>query len=251
MAIVMETGRAAADDPRGGGLLPCERAILGATVRKGMRILELAITTTATVDALSTKALAHTGGSYRGFVPDADVLRRLREAHPELDLEEGDGIDLSMVPSGAFDAVVVSRAGLSHLEPDDLRVACQQEIHRVLRAGGVAVLSMRNPQAVIDPPSGWRSRSLPARIGLFLGSAGEMVRATGDAWRDGRLRSPHLYLEGDDPKAPPTYQARPQAFIAEIEALGFRQLGPVVASDHPHPFERFVSPWYYVAARKI
>jgi SAM-dependent methyltransferase len=216
-----------------------------------MRILELDVASSATVDALSTKAHAHAGGRYRGLVPDRAVLRDLQASHPDLDLDEGDGTDLTMLESGSFDAVVVTRLGLSRIEPDDIRVACEQEIHRVLRAGGVAVLSMVNPQAVIEPPSGWRSRSLPARIAMFVGSAREVVRATGDAWRDGRLRSADLYLAPADRSAPPTYQARPQAFIAELEALGFRQLGPVVASDHPHRFERFVSPWYYVAFRKI
>jgi SAM-dependent methyltransferase len=236
---------------RRSGLLACERAVLGAVVRKGMRVLDLGAMPGSTIDALSTKALAHPGGSYRGVATGAVNLQACREAFPHLEFVEGDGTDLSSFASGAFDAVVFARNGIARLEPDDQRVACEQEIYRVLRTGGIAVLSMVNPQAVVEPPSGWRTAPPARRTWLFMGSAGEMLRSTAEGWRDGRLRTPHLYLDAPSVGGTTHYQARPKSFLFEVEAVGFRQLGPLVASDHPHPFQRFVSPWYYVAVRKV
>jgi SAM-dependent methyltransferase len=170
---------------RRGTLLPCERAILGSVVRKGMRVLDLGVTPASTIATLSEKAMAHAGGLYRGVATGAETLRDCQAAFPDLVFEEGDGADLASFAGGQFDAVVFARCGLARLEPDDQRVACEQEIYRVLRTGGVAVLSMVNPQAVVEPPSGWRSASPARRARLFVGSAGEMLRTTGEGWRDG------------------------------------------------------------------
>jgi SAM-dependent methyltransferase len=247
-----DPGRKPAPRPiRRRGLLACERAVFGAVVRKGMRVLDLGVTPDSTIAALSAKALAHPEGAYRALATGPANLRACRAAFPDLEFDEGDGTDLSMFDAGEFDAVVFARNGIARLEPDDLRVACEQEIYRVLRTGGIAVLSMVNPQAVVEPPSGWRTAPPARRTWLFLGSAGEMVRSTAEGWRDGRLRTPHLYLDAPSVGGTTHYQARPKSFLGEVEAVGFRQLGPLVASDHPHPFERFVSPWYYVAVRKV
>jgi hypothetical protein len=240
-----------ASDPTGGGLLPGERVILGAVVRKGMRILDLVVAPNVTVSALSTKALSHRGGTYTGVAEADGLLDVCRSTFPHLAFEPGDGTDLSSFDSGRFDAVVFARNGIGALEPDDQRVACEQEIHRVLRTGGVAVLSVQNPQAVLQRPAGWRGASPSAKATASWTAAKGSVRRVPGAWRDGRLRAPHLYFSPDGSKEHSRYFARPNAFIAEVEALGFRQLGPIVSAEHPRPFQRFVSPWYYMAIRKI
>src|SRR5262249_57268991 len=109
-------------------LLACERAVLGAVVRKGMRILDLGVQPEVTVAAMSEKAFAHEGGDYCGLATGDKVLARCREQFPDLRFEEGDGADLAQFGSARFDAVVFARNGLARLEPDDQRVACEQEI---------------------------------------------------------------------------------------------------------------------------
>src|SRR5262245_41187887 len=96
-------------------LLSCERAVLGAVVRKGMRILDLGVQPEVTVAAMSAKAFAHAGGDYCGLATDAKALARCRELFPDLTFEEGDGADLARFGSSSFDAVVFARNGLARL----------------------------------------------------------------------------------------------------------------------------------------
>lgn len=84
----------------------------------------------------------------RGYeVHAVDISHRLlvegRKRHPDLSFIQMDAKTLAF-KDNLFDAVLFSVQGIDHLFPCDARLACLREIFRVLRPGGVFLMSTHN-----------------------------------------------------------------------------------------------------------
>ena len=95
-------------------------------------------------------ALAAKGYAAEGLDISPTMVEEARSAAAALGVDVrfrvGDAVTLPY-DQGAFDAVVFACNGIGHLTRDG-KVACLLEIKRVLRPGGVALLSLRTPYAV-------------------------------------------------------------------------------------------------------
>lgn len=71
------------------------------------------------------------------------LLEAARERHPAVDFRLMDATQLAF-EAGSFDAAFFSYNGIDCIYPVASRVRCLQEVHRVLRPGGVFLLSSHN-----------------------------------------------------------------------------------------------------------
>lgn len=128
----------------GTDLTPVEARLLAEHLRAGMDVLDLGVGAGRT-----TPHLRGLGGRYVGIDVEPAMVAACRERFPDADVRVGDAADLSAFADGSFDAVVFSFNGLDYVER---RAACLAECHRVLRPGGVLLLSRHNPRSVLAVP---------------------------------------------------------------------------------------------------
>ena len=82
------------------------------------------------------------------------IIRRARifevcpARYPQLEFHHGDATDLSRFEDRHFDAVVFSANGIEYIRTDEGRAKCLREVARVLKPGGVFVVSSHNAQAI-------------------------------------------------------------------------------------------------------
>ncbi len=158
------------------------------------RLLVAAFDGHSDIIGLDEQTLFH-GKSLLHFAPERQLRDRLRRAtlqHLTADFDRGDcdlRLDISRMPEvrdASFDVVMACDV-LEHV-PDDR--AAFREIHRVLRAGGMTILSV--PQK--DPPS----------------STDEDLSVTDEAEREKRFgQRDHVRMYGDD-------------FLQRLEEAGFQ-----------------------------
>jgi SAM-dependent methyltransferase len=179
------------------------------------------------------------------------MVAAARDAAPDLELIEGDAADLGAFADGSFDVVVFSFNGIDCLHPDRLRHACLAEVARVLVADGTFVVSAHDPAAVVVRPRRWRGEPLDRKAKRLVLAGRDTAAAIVKVAREGRLLASDCYFDDVANDGATTHAARPDTFVTEVERFGFERSGPIVGSEHPRRYRRFVTPWYYVTFRRL
>jgi ubiquinone/menaquinone biosynthesis C-methylase UbiE len=91
----------------------------------------------------TTRPLADRGYEAHAVDISHRLLREGRKRHPDLSFIQMNAQKLGF-KDNLFDAVLFSVQGIDHLVPCDARLECLREIFRVLRPGGVFLMSTHN-----------------------------------------------------------------------------------------------------------
>ena len=125
-----------------------ERLLFGNYLKGRTAILDIGVGTGRTTPFLAALAAWYVGVDYS----DA-MVARCREKFPTLPFFKMDASDMSSLPDGSFDAVVFSFNGIDYLPTDEARTSCLLECARVLRSGGVFILSSHNARYLFFTPT--------------------------------------------------------------------------------------------------
>lgn len=203
------------------GLLPAECAILDAHAAEvaQARLLDLGVGTGRTTPHLMARCRAYVGIDYA-----AAMLERAAARFPAAELYQADARYLGPWEDGSFDVAVFSYNGMDYVGHDD-RLQVLQEVHRVLRPGGLFLFSTHNRD--VDVPAAWSLRNLhlsanPARTAynsyLYVSGIANSRRAKP------LERSEDEYALTNDPglhyRLVTYYISRP-AQLAQLERAGF------------------------------
>jgi len=102
-----------------------------------------------------------------------EMVRRFRDHHPDLTVEQADARNLARWANGRFGLVVFSHNGIDSVNHEDRRVVLS-EFRRVLQPNGILILSMLNKDGPAFGEAPWQmgrygqpQRSLPERAARF------------------------------------------------------------------------------------
>lgn len=219
------------------GLMPDEALLMQRWLPPAPRVLDLGVGTGRTTAHLSRIAASYTGIDYAEAMVAAAT-----KAFPGADLRVGDARDLSAFAFGAFDAVVFSYNGLDYLWPDEARSRCLGEIRRVLRPGGVLLLSRHNPRGLVDTHAPHGSLVRRAAVAGYV--TGRRAR---------RLVPSRAFWRGAGYVSEPArggllhHMATTRATRAELAAHGLSVV-QVVTGRSSRRRPALLSPWYSYAA---
>jgi SAM-dependent methyltransferase len=255
---------------RSHGLSACELQVFERYITLGADILDLGVGTGRTTPYLSDKAR-----SYVGVDCAAPMLDVCRARFPELAFYEADASNLRDFSDETFDVVVFSFNGIDYISPPHRRQCCLAECWRVLRDGGVLIISRHNPRAIVrlPPPGsgqGWRAK-LRAVAGVPVWTMRRTLRmavAGGRTFWCGHgaivepakgfnapLQLPSRRASRAAPDATTgsvavvTHMATPRRVRRELERAGFA-LSSITGSALPRRGWQLATPWYYYAATK-
>ena len=128
-----------------GGLDAAETALTSASYRPAAAVLDLGCGNGRVALALAARGFQRRGTRHLA-VDDRGGARRRRGGRDRCEVPGRRAIKLPQDENG-LDAVVFACNGIGHLTRDG-KVACLVELQRVLRPGGVALLSLRTPYAL-------------------------------------------------------------------------------------------------------
>lgn len=246
-------------------LLPVERHLFGRHLHAGMDILDLGVGAGRTTPHLSGLANRYVGLDYAAGMVDA-----CRQRFPDLAFHHGDAADLSAFEDGSFDAVVFSFGGIDDLTPAAKRARCLAECRRVLRGGGVLIISRHNPRAIVRLPGqpgqdGTPVRGVRALVAVPVWSVRRACRllVTRAFWvGEGVVDEPSYGFNApllpwarsrraSGPPRPgiPTGMATPRRVRQELRRAGFTPVA-VEGTTYPRrPWALSTNWYYYVATR--
>lgn len=189
-----------------------EAQLFAEHLRDGMDVLDLGVGAGRT-----TPHLRRLGGRYVGIDVEPAMVAACRERFPDADVRVGDAADLSAFADASFDAVVFSFNGLDYVAR---RAACLAECHRVLRRGGVLLLSRHNPRAVLAVPARSRAPLWVLRRAVRLVPTRAFWRGSGTVVEPpAGFNSPLLRRPSGTPL--PTAMATPRRVHEELRTHGF------------------------------
>lgn len=225
------------------GLQPCEEVMFGRWVRPDAVVLDLGVGGGRTAGPLSKIA-----SRYVGFDYSKGMVEACRARYPQLEFRHGDASDLSQFEDNLFDAVVFSFNGIDYIRTDEARAKCLREVARVLKRGGVFVVSSHNARAIGFWPQlkSARGAQIPWRIVYALYASARLAA---------RSLSHLAFWNGAGYVLDPvhgglaTYSSTPQTFVPQIEVAGLQVLD-IVGGHYPDVEALFLTPWYYYACRK-
>ncbi len=221
-----------------------ERHLFEMYLKEGMAILDLGVGAGRTTPYLSGIAARYVGLDYS----DA-MIAKCRSKFPTLSFVGGDASDMSVFPDGSFEAVVFSFNGIDYLPNDEARAKCLEECARVLRPGGVFILSSHNARYLFFAPLLNGARPLK-KLWRLIYAVVQTVRnspprITSKAfWRGvGYLRDP---LSGGGLITRVSTQER---LTAELRRSRFT-VARIVGAHYPQVRPTVAEPWYYYACVK-
>jgi len=248
-------------------LTACERHLLDRYIKPGAAVLDLGVGGGRTTPYLSSKASRYVGVDYA-----PEMIHTCRGKFPGLEFLVAEASNLFALEACSFDAVVCAFNGLDYVIPDEARVQCFKECHRVLRPDGVFIFSSHNPRSILLRPV-WNQahvRKIAENFGgahrvatdaayffLSLAAGGRaLLRA---AWRSaGRMirRLPRVafrngegYMFDTAHGGLMTHYSIPTRTIAELQQHGFRPLR-VLGDDYPLASRLLATDWYYYVFSK-
>lgn len=224
-------------------LQPCEEVMFQRWIRPGGTVLDLGVGGGRTAGPLSKVASRYIGIDYSKVMVEA-----CRARYPQLEFRHGDATDLSQFEDRLFDAVVFSFNGIDCIRADEGRVKCLSEVKRVLKPGGVFVVSSHNARAVGVWPQLKTACGvqIPWRIIYSLYASARLAA---------RSLSHPAFWKGSGYVLDPvhggvaTYLSTPRTFAPQIEAAGL-EVVDVVGGRYPDVQALWLTPWYYYACRK-
>jgi SAM-dependent methyltransferase len=224
------------------GLTPPEQYLFTEFLKSGMDILDLGVG-----GGRTTAALRSLGGDYVGIDYSEAMVKAAREQHPGADIREGDASDLSAFEDASFDAVIFAFNGIDYLHPREKRSRCFHECARVLKPGGVCILSSHNARFVLGRLH-VRGRGL-ARVRTLAGSvfragilvATRLTRRTVWVGHGFAYDPAHGGLVG--------YEATPEHVVCGAMDAGLEPI-QIVPSTYPKTPRSIAIPWYYYAFRR-
>ncbi|MFV0444353.1 MAG: class I SAM-dependent methyltransferase [Planctomycetaceae bacterium] len=163
----------------------------------GARILDLGVGSGRTTAPLHNMGYHVTGIEYC-----ADLVAAAAQLHPEVDIRRGDARSLPF-PDAEFDAAWFSWNGIDYMVPFAERLQVLTEIHRVVRPGGVFLVSSHNALGCLyrlTRPVGLTVRGLQFLIDQLTFE--RPLCSWYCRWRDDALGKPLFY------SAPPRRQVR-------------------------------------------
>lgn len=244
-------------------LSACEQLMFGAYLQSGMTILDLGVGGGRTAPYLSQRASRYVGIDY-----SEEMIRACRNKFPQLQFEVADASDLSQFADASFDSVVFSFNGIDCLTREK-RENCLRECYRVLKPGGVYIISSHNPRSLFLNWK-WDQDRLRRLAGKVAGSGGVVFHLTLGALTCGRVMlSVARSLAKGIPRAcrrVPTaafwrgdgyiseashggliyYCATPPRVVAAFSRAGFRLLQQL-PEDYPGRGYEYSTRWYYYA----
>lgn len=119
-------------------LLPPEEALFARHLKSGQKVLDIgcgAGRTTAHVRKVTEDVV--------GIDLSEVLIESARQKHPEVDFRVMDAVQLDF-PEQSFDVLIFSYNGLCYLHPLEKRFAAIREMERVLKKGGILILSSFN-----------------------------------------------------------------------------------------------------------
>jgi ubiquinone/menaquinone biosynthesis C-methylase UbiE len=174
------------------GLDGAEAALVDAFLPAGCSVLDLGCGNGRIALALAAQGYAAEGLDISPSMI-AEARAAATAAHADVRFEVGDAVALPH-DENDLDAVVYGCNGIGHLTRDG-KSACLRELRRVLRPGGVALLSLRTPYAVNRMlPRMLRNVVLP-RKGLRAdeeSDGGQYVQRPSLGWLAGQCREAQL-----------------------------------------------------------
>lgn len=159
----------------------------------------------------TTVGLARQGFQVTAIDLSRGLLAEARRRYPDLDFREMDATRLDF-PDASFDAALFSYNGLDCIYPVAQRERCIAEVHRVLRPGGVFLLSSHN----------W--------LGAFFSGGYLYLRGYLNALktlayqRGNRLLREGYWLYKDEGGDQHLYSARPEHTVRQLTDAGFEIL---------------------------
>jgi SAM-dependent methyltransferase len=212
-------------------------------IRSGATVLDLGVGGGRTAGPLSRIASRYVGLDY-----SEGMVEACRARYPRLEFRLGDATDLSQFADGLFDAVLFSFNGIDYIRADEGRAKCLSEVTRVLKPGGVFVVSSHNARAIGVWPQLKTARGLqiPWRIIYSLYASARLAA---------RSLSHFAFWSGSGYVLDPEfgglaiYLSTPRTFALQIEAAGL-DVVDVVGGRYPDVQAVWLTPWYYYACRK-
>ncbi len=178
----------------------------------------------------TTKPLADMGYSVVGI----DVVPRMIDAahaeYPTIDFQLMSATDLAF-PDNSFDGVLFSFNGIDYIYPEERRLKALQEIRRVLKPGGVCILTSHNRATLVTRP---RFRA----VKLFW-----------QTLKSGLLFSPYIvapYGDGDQI----TFCRMPVSQVKDFRSAGFEVLLVTGKRHKSWLMMNFFETWPYFVIRK-
>jgi SAM-dependent methyltransferase len=246
------------------GLLPVEQLIFDRHLQRGMDVLDLGVGGGRTTPYLSDLANKYVGVDYAEAMVEA-----CRQRFPELTFHNADAADLSLFGGTSFDAVVFSFGGIDYLTPPAKRERCLAECRRVLRPGGVLIISRHNPRAIVRFPGRPGQTGTPvgpfrAVLAVPVWAVRRSVRMvpTRAFWHGSGMveQPPHGFnspvlpwsrsqREAKSKEGIFTEMATPRRVREELDRADFEPLS-VASVAHPKRASALSSNWYYYAALK-
>lgn len=246
-------------------LSACEQLLFDKYLHPGMAILDLGVGGGRTTPRLSAIA-----SRYVGVDCSAEMIGACRSKFPNLQFKIADASDLSQFADASFDSVVFSYNGVDCL-PKPKRESCLHECRRVLKAGGVYIVSSHNPRSLFlewqwDQDRLRRLARKVAENGVLFDltlaaltcarAALSVVRTVAKAVPRARRRLPSAaFWQGEgyiiDTLNPDLiyYCGIPPRVVAEFARAGFRLLEQL-PENYPGKGYEYSARWYYYAFSK-
>lgn len=182
--------------------------------------------------------LAKGGYSVTAIDLSRALIEEARRRHPDLDFRLMDATRLEL-PDAGFDAALFSYNGIDCIHPLAERLRCLTEVHRVLRPGGVFLLSSHNLLGAIFS-GGY----------FYLRGYWHALRFLAGQWNN--LLAPQWYMRYPDPAGDQhLYSAPPGLTVHQLERVGFEVLAVVGYQRSMKPREiRMHAQHVHFAARK-
>jgi SAM-dependent methyltransferase len=246
---------------------PCERLLFEAYILPGAAVLDLGVG-----GGRTTACLASQSTRYVGVDNAPAMVESCRRKFPDLEFVVADAADLSAFPKSSFDAVVFAFNGIDFVLPRESRTRCLDHIERILKPGGVVILSSHNARAVFVRPSWNRERlvriarrySLNSNVILkFWMALLTSIRATLAFFRAAGLtlsriirRLPQtMFWKGDGTLLDSahgglfTHYSIPKLVVAEFNAVHLES-ERILGDDYPRTSHPLVTDWYYYVFTK-